>query len=89
MTDAYDYSIKNPGVANDTAYPYVAKQNTACKYVATTNAGKVASYAYTKQDDEADLKAKLATIGPIAVAIDGIKQINVIQYYSNHQYVTI
>ncbi|OXA52382.1 cathepsin L1 [Folsomia candida] len=70
MTDAYDYSIKNPGVANDTAYPYVAKQNTACKYVATTNAGKVASYAYTKQDDEADLKAKLATIGPIAVAID-------------------
>lgn len=70
MTDAYDYSTKNLGTNNETIYPYLAKQNTACKNVATANTGKVASYAYTNQDDEADLKSKLATVGPIAIAID-------------------
>jgi C1A family cysteine protease len=72
MTDAYDYNIKNAGQNNGTTYPYLAKQQTSCKYVAgaATNAGKVSSYNYTNQDDEVDIKAKLATVGPIAIAID-------------------
>jgi hypothetical protein len=71
MTDAYDYNIKNAGQNNGTTYPYLAKQQTSCKYVAgaATNAGKVSSYNYTNQDDEVDIKAKLATVGPIAIAI--------------------
>jgi len=70
MTDAYDYSIKNGGVDNQTSYAYIAKQNPTCKYAAASNVGKVASWNYTNQDDEVDLKAKLATVGPVAIAID-------------------
>jgi len=70
MTDAYDYSIKNVGTDNQTSYPYLAKQNPTCKYIASGNAGKVASYAYTNQGDATDLKNKLYQFGVIAVAID-------------------
>jgi len=70
MTDAYDYSNVNGGVDSDASYPYVAKQNPTCGYKAVSNAGKVISYKYTAQNNETDLKNKLATVGPIAAAID-------------------
>jgi len=69
MTDAYNYTTINKGINNETTYPYLAKQGT-CKNVKSASAGTVTSWAYTNQDDEADLKSKLATVGPIAVAID-------------------
>jgi C1A family cysteine protease len=69
MTDAYDYSSKNKGVDSESSYPYKALQGT-CKYTTAGNVGNVTKYTYTKANDEADLKAKLYSVGPIAVAVD-------------------
>lgn len=69
MTDAYDYVIKTTGMANDTSYPYLAKQQT-CAYTAAKKAGTVTKYAYTLQNDETDLQRIVGTVGPVAVGID-------------------
>lgn len=70
MTDAYDYSNKNNGVDNSTVYPYLAKQQTSCKYTTVGNVlPKMSNYNYTAQGDETDLKNQVYARGVIAVAI--------------------
>jgi len=69
MTDAYNYTKINTGLDKESAYPYKGVQST-CAYVSSANGGYVTSWTYTKQNDEADLKTKLASVGPMAVAVD-------------------
>lgn len=67
MESAFQY-IHNSGIASESDYPYTAAdgecQSTADKVV------KVTSYVEIKEDDESDLQAAIATIGPVSIAID-------------------
>ncbi|XP_031722256.1 cathepsin S-like [Anarrhichthys ocellatus] len=61
MSKAFHYVITNQGIDSDAGYPYV---------------GKVSfkdDYAFIPEGDEVALREALASIGPIAVAIDASK----------------
>uniref|UniRef100_A0A665U3T7 Cathepsin S-like n=1 Tax=Echeneis naucrates TaxID=173247 RepID=A0A665U3T7_ECHNA len=69
MTNAFQYVIKNRGIDSDAAYPYTGMVG-YCKYNPDYLAAKCSKYALLPKGDELVLKAALATIGPISVAID-------------------
>ncbi|KAM3596834.1 uncharacterized protein V6R79_021476 [Siganus canaliculatus] len=69
MTNAFQYVITNQGIDSDVAYPYIGKRG-HCKYNAKYRAAKCAAYSFLPNGDEGALKAALAVIGPISVAID-------------------
>ncbi|XP_051245995.1 cathepsin S-like [Dicentrarchus labrax] len=69
MANAFQYVIKNQGINSDAAYPYIGKRG-RCKYNSQYRAANCSSYAFVPEGDESALKASLAKIGPISVAID-------------------
>ncbi|KAK1795199.1 hypothetical protein P4O66_010372 [Electrophorus voltai] len=69
MSEAFQYIIDNGGIDSDAAYPYTAVQGD-CKYDPTKQAANCSSYTFLPYGDEEALKQAVATIGPIAVAID-------------------
>ncbi|XP_040908701.1 cathepsin S-like [Toxotes jaculatrix] len=69
MTNAFKYVIKNQGINSDASYPYTGKRG-KCKYNPWHRAANCSSYVLLPAGDELALKAALANIGPISVAID-------------------
>jgi len=66
MDYAFDYVIKNGGIAAESAYPYTARDG-SCKRVASVS--KISSYKDVAAGDEAALLVA-ATQQPIAIAIE-------------------
>lgn len=69
MSNAFQYVIDNQGIDSDTSYPYVARRG-QCKYDPANRAANCSGYAFVPEGDELALKAAVADIGPISVAID-------------------
>ncbi|XP_030645096.1 cathepsin S, ortholog 1 [Chanos chanos] len=69
MTDAFQYVIKNHGIDSDASYPYTGMDGW-CQYEAEFRAANCSSYRCLPRGDEEALRAGLATVGPISVAID-------------------
>ena len=69
MTTAYEYIKKNKGIDTDDSYPYNASDN-KCRFNKTNIAATVSGYKIIKPGDENALINAIATIGPIALAID-------------------
>ncbi|KAJ8273632.1 hypothetical protein GJAV_G00103810 [Gymnothorax javanicus] len=72
MHKAFQYVIENGGIDSDTAYPYVAKQG-ECHYNPASRAANCTKYCFVQENDELALKAAVATVGPISVAIDATR----------------
>ena len=66
---AFDYIKENGGIDTEKSYPYEAKNDT-CRYNPAKSGATVSGYVSIKSGSEDDLKAAVATIGPISVAID-------------------
>ncbi|XP_070703160.1 cathepsin S-like [Pempheris klunzingeri] len=69
MTNAFEYVIKNQGIDSEAGYPYIGKRG-QCMYNQLYRAANCSGHAFLPKGDESALKAALAFIGPISVAID-------------------
>ncbi|KAI3358072.1 hypothetical protein L3Q82_003084 [Scortum barcoo] len=69
MTNAFEYVIRNRGIESDASYSYTGRRG-MCKYNPQHRAANCSSYAFIREGDESALKAAVAKIGPISVAID-------------------
>ncbi|XP_034016189.1 cathepsin S-like [Thalassophryne amazonica] len=68
MTHAFRY-IKDHGLETEVAYPYTGQLG-ECKYNPEHRVANCSGYICLPEGDEASLKLALATVGPIAVAVD-------------------
>lgn len=69
MHKAFQYVIDNQGIDSDASYPYKGVQQ-QCRYRSSYRAANCSHYKMLPQGDEVALKQAVATVGPIAVAID-------------------
>ncbi|CAF2029517.1 unnamed protein product [Rotaria magnacalcarata] len=69
MDNSYKYLEDNHGIDTNASYPYEAIDG-KCRFNVKTVAADVTSYVDIKAQSEADLQDAIATIGPIAIAID-------------------
>ncbi|KAM4630414.1 cathepsin S-like [Polymixia lowei] len=69
MTNAFQYVIKNHGIASDATYPYTGKA-AQCKYDSQHRAATCSGFGMLPKGNEDAMKRGLAGIGPISVAID-------------------
>jgi len=69
MDQAFSYIKDNKGIDTETAYPYTARDG-ACKFSNASVGATDAGFVDIPSGDEEALKAAVATVGPIAVAID-------------------
>ncbi|NWH42236.1 CATS protein, partial [Chloropsis hardwickii] len=72
MTEAFQYIIDNGGIESDESYPYTA-QNGTCRYNASARAASCSRFLELPPGDEAALRDAVATVGPVAVAIDATR----------------
>uniref|UniRef100_A0A8U7NG25 Cathepsin S n=1 Tax=Corvus moneduloides TaxID=1196302 RepID=A0A8U7NG25_CORMO len=72
MTEAFQYIIDNGGIESEESYPYTA-QNGTCRYNASARAASCSRFVELPQGDEAALRDAVATVGPVAVAIDATR----------------
>eukprot|EP00697_Spironema_sp_BW2_P005779 gnl/Spiro4/18063_TR9649_c0_g1_i1.p1 gnl/Spiro4/18063_TR9649_c0_g1~~gnl/Spiro4/18063_TR9649_c0_g1_i1.p1 ORF type:complete len:342 (-),score=94.36 gnl/Spiro4/18063_TR9649_c0_g1_i1:146-1171(-) len=83
MTACFQYAIQVGGEETESAYPYQAVQGT-CQFDQSKIASTISSFANVTAGSESDLTSKIATIGPISVAIDASHQS--FQFYSSGVY---
>ncbi|CAF3800878.1 unnamed protein product [Rotaria sp. Silwood1] len=83
MDNAYKYLIDNHGIDTNDSYPYEGVMG-KCRFNPKTVATDVMSYVDIKPGSEDDLQDALATIGPIAVAMDA--SLYSFQFYSSGVY---
>ncbi|XP_023310809.1 cathepsin L1-like [Anoplophora glabripennis] len=69
MNPAFTYVHNQDGIDSETSYPYEAVDG-KCRYTVSGNVTSTRGYATIENGNEDYLKAAVATIGPIAVAID-------------------
>jgi KDEL-tailed cysteine endopeptidase len=67
--DAFDYIIKNEGVANQTVYPYKAKNGSCDKTKAKQITARITGYKYVTSRNETALLAAIAN-QPVAVYVE-------------------
>ncbi|NXB34363.1 CATS protein, partial [Eulacestoma nigropectus] len=72
MTEAFQYIIDNGGIESEESYPYTA-QNGTCRYNASARAASCSRFLELPEGDEAALRDAVATVGPVAVAIDATR----------------
>ncbi|XP_063622456.1 procathepsin L-like [Cydia splendana] len=82
MNSAFQYIKDNGGISGDASYPYQADQQ-QCRYNSRNAAATCTGYVSIPQGDEGKLMDAVATIGPIAVAIDAP---NTFQQYAEGVY---
>merc|ERR1711909_103407 len=69
MQLAYDYIKANHGIDTEASYPYEARDRT-CRFKAANVGATITGYEVLRSGDEAALVDALASVGPIAIAID-------------------
>ena len=70
MTKIFDpFFQDNGGIDTESAYPYEAVDDT-CHFKKRDVGATDVGFVDIKQGDEEDLKAAVATVGPVSVAID-------------------
>ncbi|CAF1132179.1 unnamed protein product [Adineta ricciae] len=69
MDNSYNYLMHSHGIDTNASYPYEGVDG-KCRFNVKTIAADVASYVDIKAGSETDLQDALATIGPVAVAMD-------------------
>lgn len=73
MDSAFTYINQNGGIDSEAYYPYQAREN-VCRYNPLMSVANVKGYVSIHSGSESALKAAVANIGPIAVAIDASLQ---------------
>ncbi|XP_017278361.1 procathepsin L-like [Kryptolebias marmoratus] len=71
ITKSYSYIIRNRGVDSESFYPY-EHQNGKCRYSDKGKAAYCSDLHILPQGDEAALQAAVASVGPIAVAVNAM-----------------
>ncbi|XP_075305341.1 cathepsin K-like isoform X1 [Odontesthes bonariensis] len=71
ITKSYSYIIQNGGVDSESFYPY-EHQNGKCRYSAKGKAGYCSNFHVLPRGDERALQAAVASVGPIAVAVNAM-----------------
>merc|ERR1712135_141011 len=84
MQLAYDYILSNKGIDTEASYPYTARDG-RCKFSTANIGATISDYEVLPSGDEAALVDALASIGPIAIAIDASHMS--FQFYSSGVYV--
>lgn len=69
MENAFPWIMQNGGINTEDDYPYQAR-DMSCRFDANKATYTISGFHEIKEQDEADLTEKLATEGPISVAID-------------------
>jgi cathepsin L len=70
VTDyAFRYVKQNSGIASEESYQYTGKQG-SCQYRSSNKAGTCSGWVDIPPGDETALQVAVATVGPVAVAID-------------------
>lgn len=69
MDNAYKYIQQNDGIDTGTSYPYFGEES-ACQYRKETRGATDHGYSIVSIGNENQLMKAVATVGPIAVAID-------------------
>ena len=72
MENAFAWIMKNGGINNDKVYPYEGRDR-SCRFKDDEDTYTISAFHEIKEQDEDDLTEKLATVGPISVAIDAGK----------------
>lgn len=70
---AFDYVKQNGGIDTESSYPYEAVQK-ECRYNPKNSGTAVVGYRNIRSGNENDLKAAVATVGPISVLLDATHQ---------------
>merc|ERR1712117_328199 len=72
MENAFRWMIKNGGINTEEDYPYEARDK-SCRFDENKPTYTISDYKEINEQDEDDLTEKIATEGPISVAIDAGK----------------
>ncbi|XP_033493577.1 cathepsin K-like [Epinephelus lanceolatus] len=73
ISKAFSYVIRNGGVDSESFYPY-EHQNGKCRYSAKGKAGYCSNFHILPRGDEKILQAAVASVGPVAVAVNAMLQ---------------
>lgn len=79
---SFDYLKQTGGSDSESSYPYTGKEGLSCLWRQSDVITSVAGYSTVDEGNEDDLKAAVATIGPISVSID------VVDSLFHYRYVT-
>ncbi|XP_040908699.1 procathepsin L-like isoform X2 [Toxotes jaculatrix] len=71
ISKAFSYVIRNRGVDSESSYPY-EHQNGKCRYSFKGKAGYCSSFHILPRGDERALQAIVASVGPVAVAVNAM-----------------
>lgn len=83
MDNAFKYIKDNGGIDTEKTYPYDG-QDESCRYKAKNSGATDKGFVDIPSGDEDKLKAAIATVGPVSVAIDASHQS--FQFYSEGVY---
>lgn len=83
MDNAFRYVKVNHGIDSEKSYPYEA-ENDKCRYNPRNSAATDKGFMDIPREDEDALKAAVATVGPVSVAIDASHES--FQFYSEGVY---
>ncbi|KAI5738141.1 hypothetical protein M8J77_003497 [Diaphorina citri] len=83
MDQAFQYIKDNHGIDTESSYPYEAMDDN-CRYKRAKSGAVDRGYVDIPEGDEYKLKAAVATIGPVSIAIDASHQS--FQFYSEGVY---
>lgn len=70
MSNAFQYVKENGGIDTERSYPYKGTNNNACMYDAKNSGATDRGFVIIPPGDEVKLQSAIATIGPIAIALD-------------------